>query len=153
MKPSRARRRRLRLDHGAHEQVNTMRVGADVLLTDALTRRSAASYSYAVGRVQTRNPFGAPFSGSASQNTTATAKPMPAFEDSLFRLHTALRYRFGKSWTTTFAYAWEMFGKHDWRTERSTRSVISGNGSIWLGSDDKAYSAHIIGLTIGYLFK
>ena len=136
------------------DTVDTMRVGADVLLTDALTWRSAASYSYAVGRVQTRNPFGAPFSGSASQNTTAAAKPMPAFEDSLFRLDTALRYRFAKSWTATFAYAWEMFGKHDWRTDTlNPFSPTSGNGSIWLGSDDKAYSAHIIALTIGYLFK
>src|SRR4029450_8896190 len=41
------------------DPVDTMRVGADVLLTDALTWRSAASYSYAVGRVQHRKHFGA----------------------------------------------------------------------------------------------
>jgi len=136
------------------DTIDTMRVGADVLLTDALTWRTAASYAYALGQVHNRNPFGAPFSGSASQNTTATANRMPAFEDSLFRLDTALRYRFAKSWTATFAYAWEAFSKHDWRTDTLNPFIPASNtGSIWLGSDDKAYSAHIIALTIGYVFK
>ena len=136
------------------DTVDTVRLGADFVVTDALTWRTAVSYAYALGRVQNRNPLGAPTSGSASQNTTATAQPMPAFEDALLRLDTALRYRFAKSWTASFAYAWESFSKHDWRTDTINPFIPGSNtGSIWLGSDDKSYSAHIIALTISYLFK
>jgi hypothetical protein len=109
------------------------------------------SYSYALGRVETRNPA-VPTSGSAAQNATATAQPFPAFEDSLLRLDTALKYHFGKVWTASLGYAFESFQKNDWRTDR-LNPFIPGVTSIWLGNDARNYAAHIVTATLGYRFK
>jgi hypothetical protein len=137
------------------DTVDTLQLGADItLIPGTLNWRTAASYSYALGRIETRNPLGPPAAGNAAQNFTATAKPMPAFEDTLFRIDTALRYRFAKAWTATVAYAWESFDKTDWRTDTINPFIPgTGSGSIWLGNDYKSYSAHIIALTLGYTFK
>jgi len=118
-----------------------------------------ANWSYALGRVDTRNPT-TPTSGTAAQNFTASAKPWPAFEDQLFRLDAALKYHITKAWTATIGYAWESFEQSDWRTDRLTPFVpvpsaagVPGQTSIWLGNDVKNYTAHIIGASIAYRFK
>jgi MtrB/PioB family decaheme-associated outer membrane protein len=121
-----------------------------------------ASWSYALGRIETNNPIDPQIKAgvTAAQVLTAKAKPMPAFEDQLFRLEAALKYHFLKSWTATLGYAWESFDKHDWRTDSlnpfvpviSTAGAV-GQSSIWQGNDLKNYSAHIIGLTLAYRFK
>jgi MtrB/PioB family decaheme-associated outer membrane protein len=137
------------------DTVDTIHVGADVaLIPGTLTWRISASYAYALGEIETRNPFGFPSSGTAAQNFTASAKRMPAFEDTLLRLDTAFRYHINKAWTATLLYAWESFDKRDWRTDTlNPFQPGSGSGSIWLGNDARNYSAHIIALTIGYQFK
>jgi len=135
------------------DTVDTIHIGADVaLIPGTLTWRSAANYSSALGEVDNRNAFGAPKSGSAAQRTSATAQRFPAFEDTLFRIDTALRYHFAKVWTFTAAYAWEHFDKHDWRTD-TLNPFIPGVTSIFLGNDYKDYTAHIVALTLGYQFK
>ena len=78
---------------------------------------------------------------------------MPAFEDNLFRLDTGLRYHFSKAWTLGFAYAFESFTKHDWRTDTLNPFLPGVVSSIWLGNDVKNYTAHIVALTLGYRFK
>lgn len=109
-----------------------------------------ASFSTATGRVETRNPV-APASSTPANDATATAKRFPAFEDTLWRLETALRYRFWKSWTASVSYAFESFEKHDWRTD--TLQPFIGISSIYLGNDLKDYTAHIVGFRLGYRFK
>ena len=118
-----------------------------------------ANWSYALGRVDTRNPVN-PSSGTAAQNATASAKPWPAFEDQLFRVDVALKYHFAKAWTATLGYAWESFEKKDWRTDTLNPFVpvpstggLPGQTSIWLGGDIKSYTAHIIGATLAYRFE
>ena len=136
------------------DTVDTAHIGADVaLIPGTLDFRTAATYAHALGRIDNRNPLGAPTSGSAAQNFTATAKRMPAFEDTLVRVDAALKYHISKAWTATFAYAWESFDKTDWRTDTINPFIpASGSGSIWLGNDYKNYSAHIIALILGYRF-
>ena len=135
------------------DTVDTIHLGADVaLIPGVLNLRGAASYSHALGEVDNRNPFGAPSSGNAAQRASATAQRFPAFEDTLIRLDTALRYRFAKVWTFTAAYAFESFTKNDWRTDR-INPFIPGVSSIYLGNDYRNYTAHIVGLTLGYQFK
>lgn len=109
-----------------------------------------ASFSTATGRVETRNPV-APASSTPANDATATAKRFPAFEDTLWRLETALRYRFWKSWTASVSYAFESFEKHDWR--KDTLQPFIGISSIYLGNDLKNYTAHIVGFRLGYRFK
>jgi hypothetical protein len=134
------------------DTVDTAHMGADVaLIPGRLDWRTSASYSYALGEIDTRN-VGALTSGTAAQRTTATAKRMPAFEDTLFRLDTALRYRFAKVWSATLGYAWESFEKNDWRTDR-LNPFIPGVAAIWLGNDSRNYTAHLVAVTLGYQFK
>lgn len=109
-----------------------------------------ASFSTATGRIETRNPV-APASSTAVNNATATAKPLPAFQDTLWRLQTALRYRFSRSWTASLVYTFESFSKDDWRTD--TLDPFIGISSIYLGNDLKNYTAHIVGLRLGYRFE
>ncbi len=134
------------------DTVDTFHVGASVaLIPRRLDWNVSANYSYALGRIETRNPV-APTSGTAVQQSSATAKRMPAFEDALLRLDTALRYHFLKQWTASLGYAFESFQKNDWRTDR-LNPFIPGVSSVWLGNDLRNYDAHIVGLTLRYAFK
>jgi len=134
------------------DTVHTIHAGMNAtLIPNRLDWTVSGNYSTALGRIETRNPV-APTSGTAAQQLTAQAKPMPAFEDTLFRLETALRYRFWKNWTASFRYAFESFEKTDWRTD-TLNPFMPGVTSIWLGNDQKNYTAHIVAFTVGYRFK
>jgi opacity protein-like surface antigen len=78
---------------------------------------------------------------------------MPAFDDTLIRVDSALRYYISKSWTLGLAYAYEQFTKHDWRTDTLNPFLPGVTSSIWLGSDAKNYAAHVLAVTLGYRFK
>jgi hypothetical protein len=43
----------------------------------------------------------------------------------------------------------ESFQKNDWRTDRLV-PFTPGVTSIWLGSDERNYTAHIVGLTLAF---
>lgn len=134
------------------DTVDTVFLGATVgLIPKVLDWTANASYAYALGRVQNRNPV-APTSGTAAQDATATAKPFPAFEDQLLRVETSLRYHFWKMWTASLGYAFESFQKNDWRTDR-LNPFVPGVSSIWLGNDARNYDAHIVALTLGVRFR
>jgi MtrB/PioB family decaheme-associated outer membrane protein len=131
------------------DTVDTFHLGASVrVVPRTLDWTFGASYSYALGRIETRNPL-AVTSGTAAQQDAARAKPFPAFEDQLLRLDTGLVYRFWKVWTAKLGYAFESFQKNDWRTDR-LNPFVPGVSSIWLGNDARNYSAHIVGVTLGY---
>lgn len=81
---------------------------------------------------------------------------MPAYDDQLVLLNTALRYHFAKSWTASLFYTFEQFEKNDWRTDNwlpFNQQLAGTTGSIWLGNDAKNYDAHILGMTLAYAFK
>jgi len=101
--------------------------------------------------VQNRNPV-SPTSGTAAQNTTATAQPFPAFEDQLIRVETALKYHFWKVWTVSAGYIFESFEKNDWRTDR-LNPFVPGVTSIWMGNNSRNYAAHIVAATLGVRFR
>jgi Putative outer membrane beta-barrel porin, MtrB/PioB len=133
------------------DTIDTIYAGARVgLIPRVLDWTVNASYAYALGRIQTRNPV-APTSGTAAQDATATAKPFPAFEDQLLRVETALSYHFWKAWTASFSYVFESFQKNDWRTDR-LNPFVPGVTSIWLGNDERNYDAHWVAFTLGYRF-
>ena len=135
------------------DTVDTFYVGANVaLIPGTLDWKLGLNYSTATGQVSTRNPNGAPTSGTDAQNFTASAKRFPAFVDTLVRVDTGLRYHFAKNWTAGLAYAYEQFTKADWRTD-TLNPFVPGVSSIWLGNDPKNYAAHIVAVTIGYRFK
>jgi MtrB/PioB family decaheme-associated outer membrane protein len=123
------------------------------LIPGKLDLKFAGNYSYALGRVETWNPNA---NGSTVFNTVANtnqvARRWPAFEDSLLRLEASLRYHFGQAWTASLNYAYEMFRKHDWRTD-TINPFVPGNSAIYLGNDLKNYEAHIFGATVGYRFR
>ena len=136
------------------------------LLPSRLEWGIGGNWSQAVGRISTRNPVtptthtvnGA--TTTAAQVGTATAKPMPAFEDEIIRLDAALKYHINKAWTVTLGYGWESFLSHDWRTDRlspfipvASTAGLPGQTSIWLGNDLRNYSAHIVGVTLAYRFR
>ncbi|HEU5323967.1 MAG TPA: MtrB/PioB family outer membrane beta-barrel protein, partial [Methylomirabilota bacterium] len=134
------------------DTIDTFRVASDVVLVPrTLHWNTSASYAYALGRVETRNPIGVA-SGTAAQRDSARARPWPAFEDQLLRIDTALRYEFWKNWTASLGYAWESYQKNDWRTDR-LNPFVSGVSSIWLGADQRNYDAHILTLILGYRFR
>ncbi|HET7342045.1 MAG TPA: MtrB/PioB family outer membrane beta-barrel protein, partial [Methylomirabilota bacterium] len=134
------------------DTVDTMHTGVNVaLIPGVLDWVAGVNYATATGRIETRNPV-APASGTAAQRASATAKPMPAVEDSLLRLDVALKYHFWKSWTATLGYAFESFQKEDWRTD-TLRPFVPGVTSIFLGNDARNYDAHIVGVTLGYRFR
>jgi MtrB/PioB family decaheme-associated outer membrane protein len=137
------------------DTVDTFHVGTNIaLLPKTLDLTFGVNYSTATGEVETRNPVAPTSTGAgAAAITSATAKRMPAFEDSLLRLDTALRYHFWKAWTASVGYAYESFGKHDWRTDTLNPFQPSAGSSIWLGNDVRNYGAHIVGLTLGYHIK
>ncbi len=136
------------------DTVHTAHTGVRVtLIPKVLDWSLTGNYSTALGRIETRNPV-QPTSGSAANQSSATAKEMPAFEDSLLRLETGLKYHFWKNWTAGIAYIFESFDKTDWRTDQLDPFIPSvGLGGIWLGNDLKDYTAHIIGLSLAYRFK
>jgi hypothetical protein len=111
------------------------------------------NYSTATGQILTRNPNGAPTSGTAAQNFTASAKRMPAFDDTLIRVDSSVRYHLSKAWTLGLAYAYESFTKQDWRTDTLNPFLPGVTSSIWLGNDARDYAAHIVAVTLGYRFK
>ena len=113
--------------------------------------KANGSFSTATGRIETRNPVGVA-SGTAAQQVTARAKPMPAFDDNLWRVDTSLEYHFSKAWTVSLNYIFESFSKHDWRTDTLNPFVPVAGNSIWLGNDQKNYTAHILGATLRYTF-
>ena len=134
------------------DTVDTFHASATAgLIPKKLDLKFGGAYSYALGRVETHNPIG-PASGTLAQNNTALGKPMPAFEDSLLRIDASLRYHFAEVWTASLNYAYEAFRKKDWRTD-TLNPVQPGVSSIFLGNDLKNYDAHIVGITVGYLFK
>jgi MtrB/PioB family decaheme-associated outer membrane protein len=134
------------------DTVNTVHAGIRAtLIPRVLDWTAGANYSIAVGSDDTRNPV-TPASGTAAQRTSATAKPIPTTQDQLLHVETALRYHFSKAWTASLGYAFESFQKNDWRTDRLT-PVLQGVTSIWLGDDDRNYTAHLVGVTLTYRFK
>ena len=135
------------------DTIDTYNLGIKVALIPKVLEWSAnGNYSYAVGRIESRNPV-APTSGTAAQNASATATDFPAFEDALLRVETGLKYHFLKNWTAGLGYVFESFEKHDWRTDHLDPFIPSvGLGAIWLGSDQKNYTAHIAVLSLTYHF-
>ena len=133
------------------DTVDTLHVGSKVtLISEVLDWTANTNFSTATGRIETRNPV-APTSSTAANNATAKAKRFPAFEDNLWRVETALRYHFWKSWTASLNYVFESFTKQDFRTD--TLDPFIGISSIYLGNDQKNYTAHIIGATLRYKFQ
>lgn len=134
------------------DTIDTVYLGArTTLIRNVLDWSFSGSYSYALGRTNTFNPV-QPAGGTAGQNANATAVPFPGIEDSLLRLETALTYRFWKRWTANLGYVFEAFEKTDWRTD-TLNPFVPGTTSIFLGNDARDYSAHIVGMTLGYNFK
>ncbi len=137
------------------DQVQTAHIGANVaLIPRKLEWSTTANYSYALGSVDNRNPtvpLPHPAQGFPS-TANAVARRQPAYEDSLIRLDTAIRYWFTKEWALSVGYAFETFEKHDWRTD-TLNPWQPGSNSIFLGNDSRDYTAHIIGATVRYVFK
>jgi len=134
------------------DTVDTYNFQASVaLIPKVLEWNTSANYAYALSRVETTNPR-TPVNGTAAQRETATAKPWPAFEDSLIRIESALKYHFWKVWSVKLGYVFEEFEKHDFRTD-TLNPFNPGSNNIWLGNDLKDYTAHIVALTLGYRFK
>ena len=135
------------------DTVHTAHLGADVvIIPGTLDWTGRWTFSYALGEQDTRNP-GPVVSGPTSNQTTASAKRVPAFQDTFLRLDTWLRWYFAKSWTMSVGYAWEQFWQNDWRTDGLVQFNPSAGSSIWLGSDNHDYAAHLIAVTLGYRFK
>jgi MtrB/PioB family decaheme-associated outer membrane protein len=132
---------------------NTIYAGFKMgLIPGVLDWNFNGSYAYALGTVLTRNPT-APTESSASNNFTATAKRMPAFDDELIRLETWIAYHFLKMWTAKVGYVFESFQKHDWRTDNLNPFLPAAGTSVWLGTDLRNYTAHTILATLGVQFK
>src|SRR5262245_31498194 len=136
------------------DTVQTAHLGANVaVIPNKLDWTITASYSNALGNVDNRNPtVPLPHPPSFASTTNATALRQPAFEDTLIRLETTIRYWFTKQWALNFGYAFESFEKSDWRTDQ-LNPFVPGSNSIYLGNDAKNYTAHLIGATVRYVFK
>jgi hypothetical protein len=121
------------------------------LIPGKLDLKFAGNYQYALGRVENWNPNA---NGSTILHNTlnAQARRWPAFEDSLLRLETSLRYHFAKVWTASLYYTYEMFDKSDWRTN-TLQPFVPNDSAVYLGNDLRDYKAHIVGVTLGYRFK
>jgi MtrB/PioB family decaheme-associated outer membrane protein len=134
------------------DTIDTFHAGfKTVIIPGKLDWKANGAFATATGRIETRNPIGVT-SGTAAQQATATAKRMPAFEDNLWRVDTSLQYHFSKSWTASLNYIFESFSKHDWRTDSLNPFIPAAGNSIWLGNDQKNYTAHILGATLRYTF-
>jgi MtrB/PioB family decaheme-associated outer membrane protein len=134
------------------DTIDTFNVGFKaIFIPGKLDWKANGSFSTATGEIKTRNPVGVA-SGTAAQQAAARAKRMPAFDDTLWRVDTSLRYHLSRAWTVSLNYVFESFSKHDWRTD-TLNPFVPGVTSIWLGNDQKNYTAHIIGATLRYRFE
>jgi len=135
------------------DRVHTIHVGANVaIIPRKLDWTVQGNYAYALGEVDNRNetePL--PHPGFASP-ASARARRQPAFEDTLIRLDTAVRYWLTPRWAVSVGYAFESFQKNDWRTDR-LNPFVPGVNSVFLGNDLRNYAAHIVGATVRYTFK
>jgi MtrB/PioB family decaheme-associated outer membrane protein len=121
-----------------------------VLIPRVLDWSSGVNFATSLGRVNGNNPV-PPASGTAAQDAAATATDFPSTEDMLVRVDASLNYHFWKQWTASLGYAYEQFKINDWRTNH-LMPFTPGVTSIWLGNDTRDYTAHIIGLRLGYRF-
>lgn len=122
-----------------------------VLIPRKLDLKVGASYSHALGRVETWNPNGTGstvFDGLPNNQ----ARPWPAFEDELVRLETALRYHFNNNWTAKLFHIYESFSRTDWQTD-TLNPFVPNVAAIWLGNSPKNYNVNIVGATISYRFE
>ncbi len=122
-----------------------------IFIPGKLDWKANGSFSTATGQIETRNPVGVA-SGTAAQQASARAKRMPAFDDTLLRVDASLQYHFSRAWTASLNYVFESFSKHDWRTDSLNPFLPAAGNSIWLGNDQKNYTAHILGATLRYTF-
>jgi MtrB/PioB family decaheme-associated outer membrane protein len=121
------------------------------LIPEVLDWLLYVNFSMGNGEIKTRNPI-VPTSGSASQNSNATAKPFPDLENTLTQVGTTLRYRFAKAWYFTLGYLFEQFDEQNFRTDL-LKPFQTATSSIYLGNNLKDYTAHIVTLVLGYTFK
>jgi MtrB/PioB family decaheme-associated outer membrane protein len=133
------------------DTVQTAYVGVKAaLIPKVLDLRINGAFSNALGRIETNNPT-TPVSGTAAQNATATAKPFPAFQDTLIRVEASVIYYFLKNWSARLGYAFEKWDKTDFRTD--TLNPYMGVSSIWLANDLRNYTAQMMSLTLAYQFR
>jgi len=134
------------------DTVDTAHAGFKAMfIPGKLDWKANGSFSTATGLIETRNPIGVA-SGTAAQQASARAKRMPAFDDTLWRVDASLQYHFSRAWTVSLNYIFESFSKHDWRTDTLNPFIPVAGNSIWLGNDQKNYTAHILGATLRYQF-
>jgi MtrB/PioB family decaheme-associated outer membrane protein len=129
--------------------------GKAALIPKVLDWTFGANYSTSYGTRETRLSS-ATLPGAVLAVPGLLPKRMPAYDDELVMLTTALRYHFSQSWTASLFYTFEQFQKNDWRTDDLTPFIpqLAGTtGSIWLGNDARNYDAHIAGVTLAYTFK
>jgi MtrB/PioB family decaheme-associated outer membrane protein len=138
------------------DQTDSFHLSAKLgLIPKLLDWTANAYYATTYGTVETRNPNAQAPTGPAITDAQR-AQRFPAFVDDTIRVDTRLLYHFSKSWTASLFYAFERFTKTDWRTdtlEPFNSSMIGTTGSIYLGSDAKNYTAHIVGATLKYKFE
>src|SRR6185436_7970004 len=84
------------------DTVDTFNLAVTVgLIPRVLDVVASASYSYALGEVQTRGVRGQVLAGSSRPQS------FPSFEDGYLRLESTLRYHFSKVWTAKLGYVFE----------------------------------------------
>lgn len=135
------------------DRVQTVQLGAKVgVIPGKLDWLIQGTLAYALGEVDNRNET-APLAHPGFANpANAVARKQPAFEDTLIRLETGLRYWLTKDWSLGFRYAFESYEKNDWRTD-GLNPFVPGVNSIFLGNDLQNYTAHIVAATLRYTFK
>jgi MtrB/PioB family decaheme-associated outer membrane protein len=136
------------------DRVQTVQLGAKVgVIPGKLDWLLQGTLAYALGEVDNRNET-APQTHPPGFTSTANAvaRKQPAFEDTLIRLETGMRYWLTKQWSLGFNYAFESYEKNDWRTDR-LNPFVPGVNSIFLGNDLRNYTAHIVAATLRYTFK
>src|SRR5438046_1844457 len=85
------------------DTVQTVYAGVKAsLIPKVLELKINGNYSSAVGTIETRNT-----SGVTPTIASARAQRLPAFEDTVLRLETSLRYSFLKSWAANLGYIFE----------------------------------------------
>jgi MtrB/PioB family decaheme-associated outer membrane protein len=127
------------------------------LLPNVLEWRIGANYQTATTGLDTANlGLFTAVPATAAQIEAARAKPAPAMSEQLWRLETALRYRFARAWTATVGYAFESFERSDWHTNQLIPWVPqtgqTAGTPTYLGAKYDNYAAHLVGLTLGYRF-
>jgi MtrB/PioB family decaheme-associated outer membrane protein len=143
-------------DSNTYDTIDTFHLNGTVaLIPGLLDWKFGGAYMMSLSEDKLHNlvPL-TPIGGTTlSAQMGATTKRFPALEDSIFRIDTTFRYMFAKNWSANLGYIFEMFEKKDWRTDNLVPSVNPALTSVWLGSDLKDYTAHILALTVGYRFK